>query len=92
MIAQLCAVARRQGYLADNPLLESAPLSRVHVSTIDEVDGAERLRVLQTDTGSEAGFTTNAEEPLAVRQGVTDVGPGDPQYGCICMRSVRCLY
>jgi hypothetical protein len=44
VIARLRAVAPRQRYLADNTILESAPLLGVQVPVIDKVDSAERLR------------------------------------------------
>ena len=78
VIARLRAVAPRQGYLADNTILESAPPLRVHVPVIDEVDGAEGSCMVHTDTGSDAGHTINAEEPLAAWPDATADVPGDP--------------
>ncbi len=76
--AQLPVEARTPGYLADNALVESAPHVDGHLSEIDQVDGAEGARTVPADGGFEAGYTNDAEEPLAVRQGVTDVVPDDP--------------
>jgi RNA polymerase primary sigma factor len=78
VLAQLCAVAPRRGYLADNTVLESVPPLRVQIPMIDELDGAEGPCMVHTDTESDAGHTTNAEEPLAVGPDAIASVPGDP--------------
>jgi hypothetical protein len=78
VIARLRAVAHRQGYLADNTILESAPPLGIQAPVIDKVDSVERPRKVQTDTGSDAEHTTNEEESLAAWRDATDGVPGDP--------------
>src|SRR4051812_24453940 len=76
--AQLPVEARTPGYLADNALVESAPHVDGHLSDIDQVDDAEGTCTVRADTRSVAGYTNDVEEPLAMRQGATDVVLGDP--------------
>src|SRR5690349_1164579 len=78
MAVQLPVEARTPGYLAGNALVESAPHVAGHLSDIDRVDGAEGACAVRADAGFEAGYANDAEEPLAARQGATDVVPGDP--------------
>lgn len=78
MVAQLHVDAHTAGDLADNAMFESIPHMEAHFMDIDQVGAAEEACTTRAGAGPEAGYTSDAEEPLAVRQGATDVMPSDP--------------
>jgi RNA polymerase primary sigma factor len=78
IVAQLPGEARTPDYLADNTRFESVPHVDAHLTDIDQVDGAEGPCPVRADAESEAGYANDVEEPLAARQGATEVVPGDP--------------
>ena len=78
MVGQLQVVVRTADDLADNALFESIPHIEAYFMDIDQVGGAEEACTARADAGPEAGYASDAEEPLVARQGVTDSVPGDP--------------
>jgi RNA polymerase primary sigma factor len=79
MVAQLHVDAHTAGDLADNAMFESIPHMEAYFMDIDQAGAAEEACATRAGAGPEAGYTSDAEEPLVARHGMIDGVSGNPE-------------
>ena len=84
MVEQLLSVARSQGYLTYNDILEALPQPEHHVADVDQLYAAlqaEGIRVVESASDIDAelsGGMASQEEPLVELHDLADIALDDP--------------
>src|SRR5436309_10609352 len=80
-IEQLLEVARTQGYLTDSDILDAFPQPEACIADLDQLSAtllAERIGIIEGESGPEDGHAIDAEELLAGLPDLANGALGDP--------------